>query len=136
MQVISLFTVRNLQAIGTYPMANSAQQKILSRSVWTCVTQSPCAIFSGKFGSTWTHISAHLFASFECAHKLIFSHRKGLNVQQTVFAMKKIQISLLRWSAERNLSFYEAITHSYHSHIHNTTYRPLIYTPRTVLCPR
>src|ERR1700722_5338052 len=89
MQVVSLFTVRNLQAIGTYPMANSAQQKILSRSVWTCATRSPCAVSSGKSGGTWTHIGAHLFALFERAHKLIFSHRKGLDAQQTAFAVKK-----------------------------------------------
>jgi len=70
-------------------MANSAQQKVLSRSVWTCATQSPCIVSSGKSGGTWTRIGAHLFASFQHPQKLIFSHRKGLDVQQTAFAMKK-----------------------------------------------
>jgi len=34
-------------------------------------------------------IGAHLFASFEHAQKLIFSCRKGLDAQQTTFAVKK-----------------------------------------------
>jgi hypothetical protein len=73
-------------------MANSAQQKFLSHSVWTCVTQSPCAVSLGKFGDTWMRIGGHLFAVialFRCAQKLMFSHRKGLNAQQTAFAVKK-----------------------------------------------
>ena len=135
-QVVSLFTVENLQGIATYLMANSAQQKVLSCSVWTCATQSPCVVSSGKSGGTWMCIGTHLFTSFEHPQKLIFSHRKGLDVQQTTFAMKKIQILPLRWSAKQNISFHEAVTHSWHSHIHNTTHRPLICTPCTIICPR
>src|ERR1700676_1422376 len=86
---VSLFTVQNLQAIATYLMANSAQKKVLSCSVWTCVTRSPCIVSSGKSGGTWMRIGAFLFASFQHPQKLIFSCRKGLNAQQTAFAMKK-----------------------------------------------
>ena len=53
------------------------------------MTRSPCIVSSGKSGSTWMHISVHLFALFEHPQKLIFSHRKGLDAQQTAFAMKK-----------------------------------------------
>jgi hypothetical protein len=69
--------------------ANSAQQKFLSHSVWTCATQSPCIISAGKSGGTWMCIGVHLFASFEHPQKLIFSRRKGLDEQQTAFAVKK-----------------------------------------------
>ena len=72
-----------------YLMANSPQQKVLSHSVWTCVTQSPCVVSSGKSGGTWMHIGVHLFTSFEHPQKLIFSCRKGLDAQQTAFAVNK-----------------------------------------------
>lgn len=88
-QVVSLLVIQNLQIITTYLMANSAQQKFSFHSIWTCVTQSLCAVSSEKYGDIWTHIGAHLFAIFEHAQELIFYHKKGLDVQQTTFAMKK-----------------------------------------------
>ena len=98
-----------MPSLFAFPFANV---KLRGMSKSTCATQSPCIISSVKSGNTWTHIGVQLFASFDHPQKLIFSHRKGLDAQQTAFAMKKIQISPPRWSAEQNLSFHKAVTHS------------------------